>query len=73
MKGKDNLNFFVYGRNLVIDFIRTTPIDLKAYYTFRSGTDPRRSLHALFVVHFGHNDRHLRQIQRVKQHAKFPR
>jgi len=73
MKGKDNLTFFLYGRNLIVEFIRTTKDDLKAYYTFRSGDEKRRSLHALFVVHFGHTDRHLRQIRRIKQHRNFPK
>ena len=73
MKGKDNLTFFLYGRNLIVDFIRTTKDDLKAYYTFRGGDEKRRSLHALFVVHFGHTDRHLRQIRRIKQHQNFPK
>ncbi len=72
MKDKDNLTFFLYGRNLAIDFIRTTTADLKAYYTFRGGDEKRRSLHGLFVVHFGHTDRHLKQIRRIKQHKSFP-
>ena len=73
MTGKDNLIFFLYGRNLIIDFIRTTKADLKAYYTYRSGDEKRRSLHALYVVHFGHTDRHLRQIRRIKQNTNFPK
>lgn len=71
MKGKDNLIFFLYGRNLLIDFISSTSTDLKSYFTYRGGDEKRRSLHALFVIHFGHTDRHLKQIRRIKQHQNF--
>lgn len=72
MKGKDNLTWFLYGRDLVIDFIRDSPDDLKGYYTYRGGEEKRRSLHGLYVVHFGHTDRHLRQIRRIKQNYNYP-
>jgi len=70
--GKYNLIWFLQGRNIIIDFIRTTHDDLKAYYTYRGGAEKRRSLHGLFVVHFGHTDRHLRQIRRIKQMKNYP-
>ena len=71
--GKHNLIWFLHGRNNIIDFIRTTPDDLKAHYTYRGGAEKRRSLHGLFVVHYGHTDRHLRQIRRSKQMDDYPR
>ena len=72
MKGYDNLTFFLFGRNHIIDFIKNTTYDLKAHYTYRWGDEKRRSIHALMVVHFGHTDRHLKQIKRIKSHPKFP-
>ena len=63
MKGKDNLTFFLHGRNLALDFIRTTTADLKAFYTFRGGDEKRRSLHSLLIIQFAHTDRHLKQIR----------
>ncbi len=73
MKGRDNLDFFNYGRDLLIDLVKTTKRDLKAHFTPRS-SEPmqRRSIHGLMVVHFGHTDRHLRQIERIKNHADYP-
>jgi hypothetical protein len=72
MNGKDNLTWFLHGRDLVVEFIRSTLADLKAHYTYRGGDEKRRSLNALYVVYFGHTDRHLRQIRRIKQHNNYP-
>lgn len=66
MKGSDNLIFFLYGRDHIIDFIRSTTYDLKSHFTFRWGEEKRRSIHSLMVVHFAHTDRHLKQIARIK-------
>lgn len=73
MKGADNLHFFLFGRNHLIDFIKNTSYDLKAHHTFRWGKEQRRSIHALMVVHFGHTDRHLKQLLRIKSSPQFPR
>lgn len=73
MKELDNLTFFLFGRNHIIDFIKNTKYDLKAHFTYRWGEEQRRSIHALMVVHFGHTDRHLRQIERIKKAEKFPK
>ena len=69
-KGIDNLTWFLFGRNAIIDFINNTESDLKVYYTFRRNN--RRSVHGNFVVHFGHTDRLLRQIERIKLHENYP-
>lgn len=73
MKAGDNLTFFLFGRNHIIEFIRNTKYDLKAHFTYRWGDEKRRSIHALMVVHFGHTDRHLKQIKRIKAHPGFPK
>lgn len=73
MKADDNLTYFLFGRNHIIDFIKNTTYDLKAHFTYRWGDEKRRSIHALMVVHFGHTDRHLKQIKRIKSHPKFPK
>ena len=73
MKGSDNLSFFLFGRDHIIDFVRNTTYDLKAHYTYRWGDEKRRSIHALMVVHFGHTDRHLKQIKRIKANPQFPK
>lgn len=74
MQGSDNLSFFTLGRDFVLDFVRNTNADLKAHFTPRAGEpNNRRSIHGLFIVHYGHTDRHLRQISRIKSHPKFPK
>lgn len=72
MKESANLEFFLFGRNHIIDFIRNTTYDLKSHFTFRWGEEKRRSIHSLMVVHFGHTDRHLKQILRIKGKQMFP-
>ncbi len=73
MKGKDNLSYFLFGRNHIIEFIKNTTYDLKAHFTYRWGQEKRRSIHALMIVHFGHTDRHLKQINRIKYESNFPK
>jgi hypothetical protein len=73
MNGKDNLTFFLFGRDHIIQFIKHTTYDLKSHYTYRWGDEKRRSIHALMVVHVGHTDRHLKQILRIKHHPRFPK
>ncbi len=72
MKGEDNLKFFLFGRDHIIEFISNTTYDLKSHFTFRWGEEKRRSIHSLMVVHFAHTDRHLRQILRIKGSKDFP-
>lgn len=73
MKGKDNLAFFLFGRDRFIGFVEKTTYDLRSHFTFRWGQEKRRSIHALIVVHFAHTDRHLKQIHRIMAHEKFPK
>jgi len=73
MKGDDNLRFFLFGRDHLISFIGNTTYDLKSHFTFRWGEEKRRSIHALMVVHFGHTDRHLKQILRIKSEKGYPK
>ncbi|MBN8666419.1 MAG: DinB family protein [Chitinophagaceae bacterium] len=73
MKGKDNLRFFLFGRDRFINFVEKTTYDLRSHFTFRWGQEKRRSIHALIVVHFAHTDRHLKQIHRIMAHAGFPK
>ena len=73
MKGKDNLKFFLFGRDLILDYLESTDKDLKAQFIPRSSEpNKHRSIHGLMIVHFGHTDRHLRQIQRIKASKNYP-
>ncbi|RYG49357.1 MAG: DinB family protein [Chitinophagaceae bacterium] len=73
MTGKQNLTFFLFGRDNFTEFIRSTKYNLKEHFTYRWGSEKRRSIHALMVVHFAHTDRHLRQIERIKKAPGFPK
>lgn len=74
MSGKDNLSYFIFGRDLIIDFVTETDKDLKVHFTPRAGEpNNRRSIHGLLVVHYGHTDRHLRQIIKLKSHSNYPK
>jgi hypothetical protein len=72
MKGKDNLTFFLFGRESILAFVQNTSYDLKAHYTFRWGDEKRRSIHSLMVIHFAHTDRHLKQMERIKKSEGYP-
>ena len=73
MKGSDNLEFFIFGRDLILDYLKNTDKDLKAQFTPRSMEPNKyRSVHGLMIVHFGHTDRHLRQIARIKADPNYP-
>lgn len=74
MKGKDNLSFFTFGRDSIIDFVNKTNKDLKIHFTPREGEpNNRRSIHGLFIVQYSHTDRHLRQLLRIKSHPSYPK
>lgn len=73
MKGPDNIKFFEYGRDLLLTYLETTEKDLKAQFIPRSSEPNKmRSIHGLMIVHFGHTDRHLRQIERIKASPDYP-
>ena len=73
MQGSDNIKFFEYGRDLILEYLKSTDKDLKAQFIPRSSEPNKmRSIHGLMIVHFGHTDRHLRQIERIKASSEFP-
>lgn len=72
IKGKNTLAFFQLKREQVIAFADTTQTDMRAYYE-RTGSKFPRNMHQVYIYQWGHVDRHLRQIQKVKQHPKYPK
>lgn len=66
---ENNLSWLLKMRNESIDFISTTGDDLRMYYTQGS----RSNTHQVYITLFGHTDRHIRQIRKVKQHAMYPK
>lgn len=72
IKGKNNWDFFRTRRAGAIAFVDSTKADLRLYHEAVGG-GVFRDVHQVLLVQWGHVDRHLRQIERVKAHALFPR
>jgi len=66
---KSNIAWFVKMRNESVEYIKTTKEDLRLYYRNAGSTN----LHQTYIYVFGHVDRHLRQIKKVKQHPNYPK
>lgn len=66
---ENNVKWFLKLRNESIAFIRDAKQDLRSY-NLKPGRPP---VHQRYITLFGHSDRHLRQIRRIKQDPSFPR
>jgi hypothetical protein len=64
-----NLAWFLRMRNESIEYVRTTRDDLRAYFL----TPDRPNVHQVYIYAFGHVDRGLRQIRKIKQHPEYPK
>ena len=69
MGGEVALKWVTKLRKESIDFVNTTDKDLRLYSQMNS----RGTVHQVYITTFGHMDRHLRQIRKVKQHPNFPK
>ncbi|WP_080058180.1 DinB family protein [Spirosoma aerolatum] len=72
IEGKNNLTFFLKLRNQTISFVEKTQADMRAQFEL-TGTDSPRNMHQVYIFQWGHVDRHLRQIRKVKAHANYPK
>jgi hypothetical protein len=68
-EGKNNLAWFLKMRNESIEYLKAATEDLRSYY-LKPG---RSNIHQVYITTFGHTDRHLRQILKIKQHPDYPR
>jgi hypothetical protein len=68
-EGKDYLAWVLKMRNESIYYIKTTKDDLRFYFQYPG----RPSVHQRYITMFGHADRHLKQILKVKAHPNYPR
>jgi hypothetical protein len=66
---KNNLAWFLKMRNESIEYINTTKEDLRLYYRNNGVTN----LHQTYIYVFGHVDRHLRQIRKIKANQNYPK
>jgi hypothetical protein len=72
MTGKDNLTFFLRGREQAIKFVETTKADLRAHFELTNTKFPR-NMHQVLIYQWGHVDRHLKQIAKLKAHNNYPK
>ena len=68
-QGQNNLTWFLKLRNESLSYLSTTKEDLRAYYL----KEGRGSIHQIYISTFGHTDRHLRQIRKIKAHPQYPK
>lgn len=71
IQGKDNLTFFLRGREQAIKFVETTKYDLRAQFELTNTQYPR-NMHHVLIYQWGHVDRHLKQIKKLKQNKNYP-
>ncbi len=67
--GKSNVTRLVKMRDECIAYVGTTHEDLRLFFQ-RAG---RGNIHQVCINIFGHTDRHLRQIRKIKQHKNYPK
>ncbi len=72
IEGKNNLAFFLRNHALNLKFIETTQADMRAHFEFDNTPNPR-NMHHVLIYQWGHVDRHLRQIKKVKAHPNYPK
>lgn len=66
---KNNVAWLLKMRNESIDYVSKTNADLRVHFFPGDNSNP----HGTFITLFGHTDRHLRQIRKVKQHQNYPK
>jgi hypothetical protein len=67
--GKDNVAWFLKMRNESVNFIDSTTADLRTYFMY----DKRPNIHQVYITIFGHTERHLRQIRKIKANTNYPK
>lgn len=67
--GKNNIAWFLKMRNESISFIDSTTADLRTYFMY----EKRPNIHQVYITIFGHTERHLRQIRKIKLNANYPK
>lgn len=68
-EGKNNVAAFLKLRNESITYLETAKEDLRSY-NLKPGSP---NIHQRYITLFGHCDRHLRQIRKIKQHTGYPK
>ena len=66
--GKNNVAWFLKMRNESINFLDTTQRNIRLQYM----SPIRPNVHQVYIYIFGHSERHLRQIRKIKKHQQYP-
>jgi hypothetical protein len=66
--GVNNIDWFLKMRNQSIDLVKNTDKDLRTFHLNES----RPNVHQVFIYIFGHVERHLRQIKKIKANINYP-
>ena len=67
-EGRHNMDWLLKMRQESIDYLRQTTDNLRLYF-LKAG---RPNIHQIYINVFGHTERHLRQIKKIKQHPAYP-
>jgi hypothetical protein len=67
--GANNVAWFLKMRNESITYLTGAKEDLRAHF-LKPG---RPNVHQVYINTFGHADRHLRQVMKIKQHPNYPK
>jgi DinB superfamily len=66
---QNNMAWLLKLRNESIDYLEKAKEDLRSYNLKPGSPD----IHQRYITLFGHGDRHLRQIRKIKQHPNYPK
>ncbi|HKO80331.1 MAG TPA: DinB family protein [Chitinophagaceae bacterium] len=67
--GKTNVAWFLKMREESIAYLKTATEDLRTYY-LKPG---RPNIHQVYITIFGHTERHLRQVRKIKANSNYPK
>jgi|SRR5215203_1023673 len=67
--GKNNVAWFLKMRNESVDYLKTAKEDLRVFYL----KETRPNVHQVYIYVFGHSERHLRQIRKIKSNPNYPK
>ena len=72
IEGKNTILWFTKLRNINIKIAEDLKIDMRDYFEDTNRPNPR-NMYNVYIYMWGHVDRHLRQIKKVKEHANYPK
>ncbi len=72
IEGKNTILLFTKLRNINIKFAENLKIDMRDYFENTGMANPR-NMYNVYIYVWGHIDRHIRQINKVKAHPNYPK